>query len=634
MKRSLLPLTALLLAPLVALQAADAPSKVLPLPGEVFLVQGHTAFLIRPPTNSMRSPIPWVWYAPTLPGLPGNEEKWMFERFTQAGIAIAGIDVGESYGSPDGRALYSALYEELTRHRGFAPKAVMLGRSRGGLMTLGWAAENADKVAGFAGIYPVCNIASYPGVTNAAGAYHMTAEQLSAQLTKHNPIDRLALLAQAGVPLFAIHGDIDQTVPLEANSGEMRKRYEALGGQMQLIVPAGQGHNMWEGFFQCQELVDYVIAQVERTCITLSSPLDYQVVQRRTNDAGSIVIAGALASTDVKTIMLEARTVADGKVGEWQRPAATFQGSAFQATMELPSGGWYRLEVRVSSGDKALAETAVEHVGVGEVFVVAGQSNSANHGEEKQITKTGKVATFAGRRWQLANDPQPGASGGEGSFLPPFGDAMAQRFDVPVGFIACGVGASSVREWLPKGAKFPNPPTITGRVRQLPAGEWESKGEAFEVFVSRMKQLGPHGFRAVLWHQGESDANQQDPTRTLAGNLYREFLEKLIRDSRREIGWDAPWFVAQVSYHVPGDEASPDIRAAQASLWKDGIALEGPDTDALKSEWRDSGGKGVHFSGPGLREHARRWFEKVAPWLESPPVGVGSKSNKKPPLSN
>ena len=104
------------------------------------------------------------------------------------------------------------------------------------------------------------------------------------------------------------------------------------------------------------------------------------------------------------------------------------------------------------------------------------------------------------------------------------------------------------------------------------------------MFVARMKQLGPHGFRAVLWHQGESDANQQDPTRTLAGKLYREYLEQLIRESRREIGWDAPWFVAQVSYHVPGDEASPDIRAAQASLWKDGIALEGPDSDALKGE--------------------------------------------------
>jgi len=239
--------------------------KSLPLPGEVFRVQGQTAFIIYPESKPTTGLIPWVWYAPTLPNLPGEAEKWMFERFTQAGIAIAGIDVGESYGSPDGRALYAALYDELTRQRGLAPRAVMLGRSRGGLMTLSWAAENADKVAGFAGIYPVCNIASYPGVTNACAAYRMTAEELSAHLAEHNPIDRLAALAKAGVPLFAIHGDSDQTVPLEANSGEMRKRYEALGGTMQLIVPPGQGHNMWTGFFQCQELVDFVLTQVNRT---------------------------------------------------------------------------------------------------------------------------------------------------------------------------------------------------------------------------------------------------------------------------------------------------------------------------------------------------------------------------------
>ena len=44
--------------------------------------------------------------------------------------------------------------------------------------------------------------------------------------------------------------------------------------------------------------------------------------------------------------------------------------------------------------------------------------------------------------------------------------------------------------------------------------------------------------------------------------------------------------------------------------------IEGPDTDALKGNLRDNSGQGVHFSGPGLREHAARWREKVAPWLE------------------
>jgi hypothetical protein len=87
--------------PAAARPAADPPAKPLPLPGEVFTVQGRTAFLIPAQTVAAGKAKPWVWYAPTLPGLPGEAEKWMFEQFTEAGIAIAGIDVGESYGSPD-----------------------------------------------------------------------------------------------------------------------------------------------------------------------------------------------------------------------------------------------------------------------------------------------------------------------------------------------------------------------------------------------------------------------------------------------------------------------------------------------------------------------------------------------------
>jgi pimeloyl-ACP methyl ester carboxylesterase len=237
---------------------ADAPDKKLPMAGEVFLVQGRTAFIIPAAKVAVGSAVPWVWYAPTLPNLPGGSEKWMFEKFTNTGIAVAGIDVGESYGSPTGRALYSALYEELTGNRGFSKKPVMLGRSRGGLMTLGWAVENPDRVGGFAGIYPVCNVTSYPGIAKAAPAYQMTGDELQSHLAEHNPVDRLSALAKAGVPLFAIHGDVDKVVPLEANSALVKSRYEALGGSMHLIIPPGQGHNMWEGFFQCEELVGFV----------------------------------------------------------------------------------------------------------------------------------------------------------------------------------------------------------------------------------------------------------------------------------------------------------------------------------------------------------------------------------------
>ena len=229
----------------------------LPLPGEGFRVAGRPAFLI-PAKGDAAKTKPWVWYAPTLPNLPGREEKWMFEQFRDAGIAVAGIDAGESYGSPAGNKIFAAFHDEMTKTRGYSAKPVLLGRSRGGLMTLSWAADNPDKVAAFAGIYPVCNLASYPGVAKAAGAYAMKADELQANLTKVNPVDRLAGLAKAKVPLFAIHGDIDKVVPLESNSGLVKERYAGLGGSMQLIVPKGQGHNMWSGFFQCQELVDFV----------------------------------------------------------------------------------------------------------------------------------------------------------------------------------------------------------------------------------------------------------------------------------------------------------------------------------------------------------------------------------------
>jgi pimeloyl-ACP methyl ester carboxylesterase len=351
--------------------------------------------------------------------------------------------------------------------------------------------------------------------------------------------------------------------------------------------------------------------------LRLSLPLDYQVHQRATRTEGRITVAGNLPKAITDSGTVEARLVGAGANEVWRKLTTLTPGQTeFRSGLNAPAGGWYRLEVRVTIRNIVVVEAAVEHVGVGEVFVIAGQSNSANHGEEKQQTKTGLVATFFGTQWTPANDPQPGASGNGGSFIPPFGDAIAARFKVPVGFVAAGVGATSVREWLPRGIRFPNSPTLTGHVTALPSGEWESKGSLFATFVARMKQLGPSGFRAVLWHQGESDANQKDASRTLPGGLYRKFLEQLIRETRREAGWEFPWFVAQVSYHTPDDTGSPDIRAAQQALWKSGVALEGPDSDALAGDLRDSGGQGVHFSGKGLREHAARWVDKVAPWLD------------------
>lgn len=248
------------------LAQSSGPEKLLPLDGETFVVGGRPAFLISGRGGLPRSGKSWVWYAPTLPGLPGAEERWMFRQFQDAGLAIAGIDAGESYGSPAGNRVFDDLHAEMVR-RGYSSRPVLLGRSRGGLMTLSWAALHPERVSAFAGIYPVCSLSSYPGLQRASGAFGMSAEELGLRLAEFNPVDRLGPVAKARVPLFAIHGDVDAVVPLEANSGLAAERYRAAGGEFRLVVPKGQGHNMWSGFFECQELVEFVIRHADPVAV-------------------------------------------------------------------------------------------------------------------------------------------------------------------------------------------------------------------------------------------------------------------------------------------------------------------------------------------------------------------------------
>jgi hypothetical protein len=360
----------------------------------------------------------------------------------------------------------------------------------------------------------------------------------------------------------------------------------------------------------------------------LQSPLDYQIFQRSTREQGTIHLDASVNSTEAfdayaARLLDEHGQVLVSTSGSLESAAHDFAEKKFNTNLKLDlsakSGGWYRLEVVFLKDQKVVAQFVPVHVGVGEVFLVAGQSNSANHGAEKLAAKSEFVRTFTGEDWQHCKDPQPGASGNGGSFIPALGDLLQSRLHVPIGFIACGIGATSVREWLPEGKTFAHPPTLVNRVRKLDDGKWESNGQAYQNLVHHLQSMGKHGLRAVLWHQGESDANQAKPINTLSGANYRDYLGIIIGQSRHDIGWEIPWMVAQVSYHTPNDTGSEDIREGQAALWHDGIALQGPDTDALRGALREKNGQGVHFSAAGQQAHAQVWAEKLLPWIESQP---------------
>lgn len=238
---------------------------MLPCETDVFEVAGARAFTFFPRAEARRMPIPWVWYAPTfLDNSPGPENVPMFRRWLERGIAVVGIEVDESFGNPAGRAVFTAFYRHLTEERDFARKAVLHPQSRGGLMLYNWAVEHPESVAASVGIYTVCDIRSYPGIVTAAPAYGMTADELEATLTEHNPIDRLAPLAAQNVPILHIHGDSDTLVPLETNSAEFALRYRALGGSMEVIVVPGKGHEAIPEYFEREDLMDFGEREAKR----------------------------------------------------------------------------------------------------------------------------------------------------------------------------------------------------------------------------------------------------------------------------------------------------------------------------------------------------------------------------------
>lgn len=259
MKRKSPFVCALLVAAYCVTAYADEP---LPKVPEKFEVAGHTAMVYAAPQPAPGKP--WVWYAPTIKGMSIVLRRAYFEGFLNAGIGIAGFDLGEVRGGPVSTAEFTKFYDEMVR-RGWSPKPILLGQSRGGLMMLAWAAKNPDKPRAFVGIYPVCNLSTWAmkNVAVTLPDYQLTEAELRARMTEFNPLNNLAGLLKHRVPMFVVHGDVDKAVPYEENTGILKERYEAGGGSIAVKVIKGEGHEATPAFFECPELIEFVLKQAK-----------------------------------------------------------------------------------------------------------------------------------------------------------------------------------------------------------------------------------------------------------------------------------------------------------------------------------------------------------------------------------
>lgn len=112
---------------------------------------------------------------------------------------------------------WDAVYKHLTNH-GFAKKAVMEGAGQAAGEAYAWAIDNPDKVS--------CIYAENP--------------VLRSTRLKTPPLDTLAPLAKAGVPLLHVCGSLDPG--LKDHTRVAQERYKNLGGQMTVFINEGVGH--------------------------------------------------------------------------------------------------------------------------------------------------------------------------------------------------------------------------------------------------------------------------------------------------------------------------------------------------------------------------------------------------------
>ncbi len=218
---------------------------------------------------------PWVWRTMFWDAFPIADIALL-----KAGFHLAFIDVGNTFGCPDAMKHFDVFYGVMTRIYGLSHKPAIEGLSRGGLYAYRWAYVNTDKVGCIYGDAPVCDMKSWPGGKGkgmgsprdwqlAIQDYHFTNEQ-QMMAFKGNPIDILAPIAAAHIPILHVCGDADTTVPKSENTDIVRTRYMALGGSFTLIVKHGCNHHP-HGLKDPTPIVNFIIGHCAEGKVAVDS---------------------------------------------------------------------------------------------------------------------------------------------------------------------------------------------------------------------------------------------------------------------------------------------------------------------------------------------------------------------------
>ncbi len=348
--------------------------------------------------------------------------------------------------------------------------------------------------------------------------------------------------------------------------------------------------------------------------ITLSTPAQRQILQRGAGGTAGIPISGTyLGTPDI----IEARAVVmagtnSGTTTPWQTIVAAPSGASFTGTLPaVAAGGWYQVEVRSVSAGVPSPVASVAKVGVGDIYVTAGQSNAANDGGPAYTPVDDRVSVrtaASGNTWRHGFDPVPVATGGGGSVWSRLGDQLVAADNIPVGFLCVAVGATETAQWLPGTSNYTD--RLKPAVQSFPAG----------------------GFRALLWHQGESDSIANTSAATYASRM-----ASIIGQTRTDAAWSIPWYLAEASFHPATylSQEEPVAAGQRMAIHADPLVFFGASTDSFHLE-DAAGGKladTVHFNATGLAAHASQWRDILRGTTTPAPRNGDFEDNRNPAIT-
>jgi hypothetical protein len=351
--------------------------------------------------------------------------------------------------------------------------------------------------------------------------------------------------------------------------------------------------------------------------IKLTSPQNRAVYQRNGFGFSAVTVAG---SYDKQVDKIEARLIpvqtgqgTDTDFQDWKTIKTLPLNGNFSTIMSVKQG-WYRLEVRGSLNGEIIGNVvSVDRVGVGEVFIIAGQSNAEGLNEVSGVfvdnDRVNCLSTLndqsnGGTNYislspfsQLQTNSTIAPRGKNAWCWGRLGELLVNRLNVPVMFFNVALGGTSSTAWAQTAnGNFTINPYIGGVYgNKLP---YQNMSDVLKYFVPEL------GVRAVLWCQGEAD-NFISPVPNKAGDeqTYISNIQTVINRTRSETGnLKLHWVISLTSY-LSGITDAKIIRAQQAIIQNTLYVTAGPSTDVIQPVGRQAG---VHIS-TELPQLANAW---------------------------